>query len=281
MPADPKNSSATASSTLAADRSPSLERTRADLSESRTEPVHEFVRTPFRVRKRVVSVWRPLPEGLWETLNTESDRRVARRREIQAVVAVVAIALVLSAAGTSIGRYAAFDGAVERATLVGASVADGGPPGAAGSWYVTAFETWHVMMWTVLPSLMGWAVLRSGVIPVCARASGIERSAAAMAGHLASVYLFVYLMIAVGALVLALLLALWPAASQSPRWWLWCFLFGESFFVPGVMWSRLMAQTGAERVFGRWRYMLLAAWLALFVVVPIVGMSVALARMPD
>lgn len=51
-----------------------------------------------------------------------------------------------------------------------------------------------------------------------------------------------------------------------------CFLFGESFFVPGAMWLRLVVLDQSGRVFGARRYRVLAVYLLLTVVIPIIGM---------
>ena len=72
-----------------------------------------------------------------------------------------------------------------------------------------------------------------------------------------------------------------PAETAFIRWCFWCVLFGESFFVPGVMWIRLVLADRSVEVFGRFRIALLAAYLALFVVVPIYGMALAVLKQID
>ena len=70
-----------------------------------------------------------------------------------------------------------------------------------------------------------------------------------------------------------LLIIVSPAGTETFRVCLWCFLFGESFFVPAVLWMRLVVNDLSGRVFGRARHVLLALYLAIFVVLPIVGMA--------
>jgi hypothetical protein len=85
-------------------------------------------------------------------------------------------------------------------------------------------------------------------------------------------------MVFVGALLLPVLMAFGAGRTATLRWCLWCFLFGESFFVPTVMWCRLVANDAQGVVFGRWRYAALGAYVLLFVIVPIVGMAVENSR---
>ena len=61
--------------------------------------------------------------------------------------------------------------------------------------------------------------------------------------------------------------------TETFRWCFWCFLFGESFFVPGAMWLRLVILDQSGRVFGTRRYQILAVYLLLTVVIPIIGMA--------
>ena len=97
-------------------------------------------------------------------------------------------------------------------------------------------------------------------------------SVIAFARHLLSVYLFVFVMIVVGAALMPALIRVSPDGTELFRWCLWCFLFGESFFVPAVMWGRFIIADRDGAVFGRCRIAGLTIYLLLFVVVPILGM---------
>jgi hypothetical protein len=81
-------------------------------------------------------------------------------------------------------------------------------------------------------------------------------------------------MILVGTGLMAILVRFAPATTEEFRWYLWCFLFGESFFVPAAMWLRLIADDFSGAIFGRLRYSLLAAYGVAFVAIPILGMII-------
>ena len=68
-------------------------------------------------------------------------------------------------------------------------------------------------------------------------------------------------------------LIIWsPRGTETFRWCLWCFLFGESFFVPAAMWLRLLLHDSAGRVFGRRRLLVFSLYLTMCMVIPIYGM---------
>lgn len=246
-------------------------------ADAQREAVLAFCRTPFAIRRNVVKVWRPLPAGLWTALDRAEDALPAARRELGSLAAVLAISLglwLLSSvayrpAETAETVYPVLGRPVPPATSAitpaGPSVGWGWTPGLSGI----------LVFWTVAPTLAGWAAFRGLWIP---RFGG--EPARRFAGHLACVYAYVFVMIAVGAVLLALLVRWWPAETAWLRWCLWCFLFGESFFVPAVMWIRLMVHDRDGRAFGPRRYVGLAVYLVVCVVVPLAGMVVQLGRLP-
>lgn len=234
--------------------------------------VLELVRTPFSVRRNIVKVWRPLPFGLWTALSWPQDHARAVRVERQAMagIAVMAVALVLGFAG--IGFRAVIDGQDFCFPLLGwAQTIPAGEDGSSG-WMYRPGQSLSLVLWTVGPSLVGWASMRLLWIPAMAAKRAGQGAALTFARHLGSVYLYVYVMIVVGASIMPLLILVAPRDTEFFRWCLWCFLFGESFFVPGVMWSRLILHDTRGEVFGRHRLFGLGLYLVLFVVCPIVGM---------
>ena len=235
--------------------------------------VHDFVRTPFSVRRNVVKFWRPVPTGIWFELRTPSDRDLSIRRERTAAIGVAILVLVLIVGLGSIGFRADQRGGGQCFPLIGKSLADapGLSPASAG-WYYAPGQSLVLVLWTVVPPLLGWAIVRGVWIPLVVRRHASGHAAIAFARHLLSVYVFVYLMIVVGAALMPALILVSPVGTEFFRWCLWCFLFGESFFVPAVMWGRFVIADRDGSVFGRHRYVGLALYLLLFVVIPIVGM---------
>lgn len=233
----------------------------------------DFVRTPFSVRRNVVKVWRPLPEGIWSELGTSSDRDLSIRRERSAAVGVAILVLVLIMGLGSVGYRADQGGVGHRFPLIGKSIPDA--PGASTAepgWYYAPGQSLVLVLWVVIPSLLGWAIVRGLWIPLVSRHHPPGRAAIVFARHLLSVYMFVYVMIVVGAAIMPALILISPRGTETFRWCLWCFLFGESFFVPAVMWGRFIIADRNGSVFGRYRYAGLALYTAAFVVLPILGM---------
>lgn len=259
--------------------------------------VAEFVRTPFDVRRNVVKLWRPLPHDAWSGLVNPADVKHSKVRERKAVAAVGFMALLIVCGASSVGYRAARSGGMLEFPLLGGTAwADGATE---QGWYFSAGQMLGPTLWVVLPSLAGWLFVRGMWIPLAHDRSGISppnlgeesgvkasdrtelrkpAAAVAFARHLGGTYLYVYAMIMGGTLLMALLMILGPLETATLRWCLWCFLFGESFFVPAVMWSRLVAADAAGEVFGRRRYAVLIVYALLFVIVPIMGMAVENAR---
>ncbi len=238
--------------------------------------VPDFVGTPFAVRRNVAKVWRPLPADLWTAFDAPADYKRAIRREGIALAAVLALAgaVVGGAAGIGVIQGGTGDG-VAYPLLGRASVPAGQPlPDSVGAsgWYFVAGQSAKATLWTVLPPLCGWGFVRLLWIPLAIRSSPARVAARTFARYLSGVYLYVYLMIAAGLALAAILLALVPRPTETFRWWLWLFLFGESFFVPALMWIRLVGDDSNGDVFGQRRYTVLALYLVFFVVVPIAGM---------
>ena len=240
--------------------------------------IREFVRTPFAVRRNVVKVWQPLPAGLWTALTTQVDQLTAARRERTALVWVACLALVIvvGASVVELVQTGADDrvtypliGKAESATASGRSDSLG-----EGGWRFVAGRSALPALWAVIPSLCGWGFVRLMWIPLASRgAAPVDRQAmAAFARFLSGVYLYVYAMITTGLLVSLILLATFPCGSDTFRWLLWLFLFGESFFVPALVWIRMVCGDSTGGVFGQRRYAVLIVYLILFVLVPIAGM---------
>ena len=86
-------------------------------------------------------------------------------------------------------------------------------------------------------------------------------------------YVYVFAMIVAGAALMPVLVWWSPSGTEMTRWCLGWFLFGESFFVPAVMWLRLVVHDGPGQVFGRFRYAGLGLYLLFCVLMPIGGMA--------
>jgi hypothetical protein len=139
-------------------------------------------------------------------------------------------------------------------------------------WYWAPEQSKSLALWIVVPSLAGWALVRGMWIPFVAAGRPSQGAAMALARHLSGVYLYVYLMIVVGAALMPLLILAGPERTETLRWCLRWFLFGESFFVPAVMWSRLVMNDSSGGVFGKAGRFGLAGYIIVFVAIPIAGM---------
>ena len=232
--------------------------------------------TPLAVRCNVVKVWRPLPQALWGALSEPADIRLSRQRERRALVAVAIMVALLAGGFSGIGYRPDAAGQEAVFPVIGGSLRlnDGNANPSAGWCYVPGLSLAPVL-WVVLPPLAGWAFVRLLWIPSVATGKSSAQATLAMARHLSGTYLYVYLMILVGAGLMPLLVRLAPSGTQTFRWYLWCFLFGESFFVPAAMWLRLVVNDFSGQIFGRFRYSLLAAYGVAFVTIPIWGMLIA------
>lgn len=234
----------------------------------------DFVRTPFSVRRNVVKLWRPLPARIWFELGSSSDRDLSIPRERAAAVGVAILILVLTVGLGSVGFRTGESGGGRCFPLIGKSIADA--PSAAPAepgWYYAPGQSLVLVLWVVIPPLLGWAIVRGLWIPLVVRRHASSSAAITFARHLLSVYMFVYVMIVgVTAALMPALILVSPVGTEFFRWCLWCFLFGESFFVPAVMWGRFIIADRDGSVFGRYRNVGLALYLLLFVVIPILGM---------
>lgn len=268
--------------------------------------VLDFVRTPFSVRRNMVRVWKPLPDDIWTALTEPPDRRLAGRREAVAIGCVTLMSAAIAVAGLRLGvTFSSDDGPSTMYPLIGPGPVDGSVieeptesaaetsgradvplgsrvelsprsgelPSARTGWTIVPPASAPAIFWTVVPPLLGWWTVRRVWIPASMARSGDSAAAMTFARHLSGVYLYVFLMVTAGLVVGAMLLHLAPASTQRWRWWLWLFLFGETFFVPAVMWTRLVSHDRMGRVFGRRRRAALAAYLAAFVAVPVAGMA--------
>ncbi len=237
-----------------------------------------FFRTPFKTRRNVVKVWRPVPGGLWTALDQPSDAARSIRRELRAIAAVLfMIAVIIAASGLrwtapidrEIRTWPAFGSRSAHA----AADARQDHPAAETGWTFAPGQTFAPVLWTVVPSVLGWWLVRGVWIPLATRRRD-DRSAAITAARLLSAaYAYIYLMIAAGALLNVLLVRIAPAATDRFRWWLWLFLFGESFFVPAVMWIRLVRADKPGQAFGSARHAWLVVYLTVCVVIPLGAMS--------
>lgn len=241
------------------------------------EAARSFVRTPFATRRNVVKLWRRLPAGLWSALDGAEDRRGAARAERMALAGVLLIALILALGFGSLAHRPpdAADGLL--LPLLGRPMP---APGPEVGWRFHPGLSWRLVAWTVVPSLAGWLFVRAMWIPRVVRRRPDAGAALAFAQRLSGVYLFVYLMILAGAALMPVLVMLAPGSSSWLRWALWCFLFGESFFVPAVMWIRFVWFDRRGEVFGRGRFVVLGVYLVGCVVVPLLGMVCELDRLP-
>ncbi len=204
----------------------------------------EFVSTPFAVRCNVVKVWRALPGDIWRVLGSEADVQQSRRREQLAVVAVLVMAMMILAGFTGAGHPGQ---RVPRSPVTAA-------------------------LWVVAPPLAGWGFVRLLWIPLASAGRPTREATMAFTRHLSGVYLYVYLMIVLGVGLMLLLARIAPMRTETFRYCLWWFLFGESFFVPAVMWLRLVRHDASGCVFGRSRHLILMLYLVVFVAFPLVGM---------
>lgn len=238
--------------------------------------MRKFVRTPFSVRCNVVKVWRPLPAGFWTTLIEPDDIVRARRAELLAVASVLAMAVALVVVFSGIGVSSTSGDSHQCFPLVGKPSLDPISDPAAPGLYFDLWLSFPAVFWAVGPSLAGWAFVRLLWIPAVVKKHPSRGAIIAIARHLGGVYLYVYAMICVGAVLMLPVARIAPAETAFIRWCFWCFLFGESFFVPGVMWIRLVLADRSSEIFGRARFALLAGYLALFVVAPIYGMTLEL-----
>lgn len=182
------------------------------------------------------------------------------------------MAVLLMVGFSGIGLRTTADGESLCFPLLGRSVPvpESGPPGPG--WYYVPGQSLSLAFWVVGPTLLGWAFVRRIWIPVVAAGKATRAATLTFARHLGAVYLYVYLMVG-GGVVLMLPLVQWaPRSTEALRWYFWCFLFGESFFVPAAMWLRLAIHDTSGQVFGRHSWAVLVLYVTLFVVVPIVGM---------
>lgn len=235
-------------------------------------PARSFVRTPFAVRCNVVKVWRPLPADLWTTLSQPEDCARSKRVERRALAGVTVMAVMLMAGFSSVGLRTTAGEEDLCFPVLGKSLAvpeNGSPdPG----WYHAPGQSLSLGFWVVGPSLGGWVFVRLIWIPVVAARKPTREATLAFARHLGAVYLYVYLMIVAGAALMVPLIVLAPKGTEWLRWCFWCFLFGESFFVPTAMWLRLVICDSSGKVFGHYRFAIMAFHLTCFVVIPIFGM---------
>lgn len=240
-------------------------------------PLADFVLTPFSVRCNAVKVWRKLPDDLWTGLTDHAQRRRANSTEHRCIITTAALILVVLACASFAVPAPSGDGDVLLAQpVIGWPwPLDSDAAGRRASEIDVIFvpqQARLVLLWTILPTLLGWFAVRGVWIPRVTREKEHHAAAIALAQNLAPVYQYVFMMIAAGAVLMLPIAFLWPASSQFLRWCFWCFLFGESFFVPGVMWSRLVLCDSAGDVFGARRRMWLTLYLIAFVVLPLLGM---------
>lgn len=263
--------------------------------------VLEFVRSPFTIRRNAVAVWRRPPRGLWTELNQPQDNEPARRTQRRAVagVMVISVLLILGFSGLGIRSNASGGEAAlspmhgRRSRLKPAArvmiyhplfeksfVVEQGHSNELGQlgqldWYYAWGQSWIQMLCGVVAPLGGWIIVRAVWLPVLSRSKPSRQATLSLARHLGSVYYFVFLVLLVGAAIMLLLLLISPAGTTLIRFFLGLLLFGESFFVPAVMWSRLILSDTEGRIFGRRRLIGLTAYLMVFVALPIAGMIVA------
>lgn len=234
--------------------------------------VREFVRTPFAVRCNVVKFWRQLPPELWTALSESKDHTASMRAERRALAGVAITAAMLLAVFSGFGTRASVGELELCFPLLGWSseMPAGGSP--IHGWYYAPGQSLSLVLWTVGPSLAGWAFVRLFWLPLVATAKPKRAATLSFARHLGAVYLYVYLMVVGGAALMVPLVLLAPGGTETIRWYLWCFLFGESFFVPAAMWFRLVVHDRSGQVFGPHRYPAMALYATLFIVIPICGM---------
>lgn len=234
--------------------------------------VRAFVRSGFSVRCKVVKLWRSLPPDLWTGLSTLEDRFRAQARERHALSAVLGLSLVLWLGFSHGGFLVDESSTVHVYPLLGKSLVIHAGNHDQSGWYYDAEQSTTLAFWVIGPSLLGWAFVRLLWLPMASAGKPSQRATMTLVRHLGIVYAYVYLMIALGATLMIPLILLAPDKTETFRWYFWCFLFGESFFVPGVMWTRLVLRDRAGEVFGRFRHVALTFYVVLCVVVPILGM---------
>jgi len=238
--------------------------------------VRRFVRSPFEVRCNVVKVWRPLPLDLWTGLTDFQDRENAARAEHRALIGVLLMASLLIIVLSGISYQTNFDPTMINYPLIGKSSDTLTSETLTIGWHYTwpSFNGHSIALafWVVAPSLAGWAFFRVICVPIATTGSSSRQAVLTFLRHLSAVYLYVYVMIMVGVALMIPFIILAPAKSEWFRWCFWCFLFGESFFVPAAMWTRLVIHDRQGQVFSRYRLMWLTLYLSIIVVIPICGM---------
>lgn len=249
----------------------------SECSPSERMAVLDFVRTALAVRCNIVKVWRPLPAGLWNSLRTPEDERISRQQERRAVACVGLMAAMLIGGFSSIGYRNQVQQTASCFPLLGPSFSLEGGRSAEPGWYWAPGQTTSLGLWIVVPTLAGWAFVRKIWIPSVTAGRPSQGAAMAMARHLSGVYLYVYLMIVAGAALMPLLILAGPERTETLRWCLRWFLFGESFFVPAVMYVRLVRNDASGAVFGRARQVVLAGYLIGCVAIPAAGVALGAA----
>ena len=234
--------------------------------------VHEWVRTPFSVRRNIVKVWRRLPPDLWIGLSLPDDKERAVRVERRSLTGAAAMAVLLLACFAGVG-YQPSEGVVDRSSpVLGKSTETSASTPPPAGWYYQPLQSASLALWVICPTFAGWAFVRLLWIPLVAAAAPTRDATLNLARQLGAVYFYVFVMIVVGAALMIPLMLVDAKGTETFRWCFWCFLFGESFFVPGAMWLRLVILDRSGHVFGARRYQILAVYLLLTVVIPIIGM---------
>jgi len=238
-----------------------------------TQSVVDFIRTPFAVRCNVVKVWRPLPQNIWDQLSSPADVLQSRQWERRALFGIAIMVVILVAGFSNVGYRTHVANIVVSYPLLGASFASTGESHLTSGWFYAPGLSIRFALWTVVPPLVVWMMVRSIWIPMVAAGRPTRDATLAFARHLSGVYLYVYLMIVLGAALMPVLIQFDPVRTETLRWCLRWFLFGESFFVPALMWLRLVGNDASGQVFGRSRCAILVAYGAVIVVIPIMGMG--------
>ena len=185
--------------------------------------VLEFVRTPFAIRCNLVKVWRPLPANIWTALSESQDRLRGIRYERQALVWVALMAILLLGGFSGAGLQTSIEGQDVCVPLVGRSMTPVLDNGRSTDWCYIPGRSLTLVLWTVAPSLAGWACMRLVWIPAVAARRRTREATLSFARHLGSVYLHVYLMVIVGASTMPLFILVAPRETTFLRWCLWCF----------------------------------------------------------
>jgi hypothetical protein len=150
--------------------------------------------------------------------------------------------------------------------------------GTGYEWCHTAGRLLSPVLWVAAPPVAGWAFVRLLWIPRVTADLPTRGAVTVFTRYLSGVYLYVYLMVFVGAALMLILASAAPVRTEVFRDCLWLFLFGESFFVPAVLWVRLVMNDSSGQVFGRSRYAVLMLYLVLFVAFPIIGMGLVFTK---